>query len=145
MYPNLLRRSMAALIDLVVVIFVITIIVRSSALADLPWLKVVLAIAVPLTYEPVLSAYACTIGQALMRTRVRDAETLRRIPLQKAYLRWVLKYIASVVGAGGASSAAGIPTAVSAFPDDGHRALHDLQSATVVVSAGSIASARCDP
>jgi hypothetical protein len=145
MYPNLLRRSMAALIDLVVVIFFITIIIRSSALADLPWLKVVLAIAVPLTYEPILSAYAFTIGQALLWTRIRDAETLRRIPLQKAYLRWVLKYIVSVVGAGGAPSAAGIPTSVSGFPDGGHRALHDLQSGTVVVSVGSVASARSDP
>jgi uncharacterized RDD family membrane protein YckC len=133
---------MATLIDLVVVIFLITMVVRSSALADLPWLKAVVAIAVPLAYEPMLSAYACTFGQALMWTRIRDAETLERISLRKAYLRWFLKYIVSVIGAGGAPSAAGTPTAVSVFPDGSRRMLHDLQSGTVVVSAGSAANAR---
>lgn len=136
MYPNLFRRSMATLIDLAVVIFVIALIIRGPALADLQWLKVGLAIAVPLLYEPMLSAYACTIGQALMWTRVRDSESLQRIPLRRAYVRFAMKYIATVVGAGGASSAP-IPTAVSAFPDGGRRALHDLQAGTVVVSAGS--------
>lgn len=135
MYPNLFRRSLATLIDLAAVVFVIALIIRSSALAELQWLKIALAIAVPFIYEPVLTAYACTIGQALMWTRVRDAETLQRIPLCKAYMRFAMKYIATVVGAGGASTAPGIPTSVPAFPDGGRRALHDLQAGTVVVSA----------
>lgn len=137
MYPNLFRRSVATLADLAVVIVVIALILRSSALADLQWLRVALAIAVPLLYEPMLSAYACTVGQALMWTRVRDSETLQRIPLRRAYMRFVMKYIASVAGAGGAPSAPGIPTSVSAFPDGGYRAVHDLQAGTVVVSASS--------
>jgi uncharacterized RDD family membrane protein YckC len=137
MYPNLFRRSVATLIDLVIVIVVVALILQSSALADLQWLKIALAIAIPLLYEPVLSAYACTVGQALMWTRVRDTETLQRIPLRRAYVRFAMKYLATVVGAGGASSAPGIPTAVSAFPGGGHRSLHDLQAGTVVVHAGS--------
>jgi uncharacterized RDD family membrane protein YckC len=145
MYPNLLRRGIATVIDLVVVIALIALIVRSTALADLPWLKVVLAIVVPLMYEPVLSACACTLGQALMLTRVRESETLRRITLRKAYLRFVLKYIVSIVGAGGAPSVAGIPTTVSVFPDGGRRAAHDLQSGTVVVGADHIRKGQAEP
>jgi hypothetical protein len=137
MYPNLFRRSIATLIDLAVVVSVILLVLRAPVPADLQWIRVVLAIAVPLLYEPILSAYACTVGQALMWTRVRDAETLQRIPLGKSYMRFVLKYIVSVVGAGGSVSAPGIPTHVSAFPDGGHRASHDLQAGTVVVSAGA--------
>lgn len=142
MHPNLFRRSMATVIDLAVVISVIALLLRSPVLADLLWLKVALAIAFPLLYEPVLSAYACTIGQAVMWTRVRDAETLQRIPLRKAYMRFLMKYLATVIGAGGASTAPGLPTAVPAFPDGGRRALHDLQAGTVVVGAGSPGASR---
>lgn len=137
MYPNLLRRSLATLIDLAVVIFVVTLVLRSAALADLLWLKIAIAIAVPLLYEPALTAYACTIGQAVMWTRVRDAQTLQRISLRKSYMRFFMKYVATIIGAGGAATAPAIPTVVPAFPDGGRRALHDLQAGTVVVSAGS--------
>ena len=137
MNPNLFRRCIATLIDLAVVVSLIVLLMRAPMLTNLQWLRVVLAIAISLLYEPILSAYACTVGQALMWTRVRDAESLRRIPLGRAYLRFALKYIASIVGGGTAPSAAGIPTSVSVFPDGGRRALHDLQARTVVVSAGA--------
>jgi hypothetical protein len=137
MHPNLFRRTVATLIDLAVVVSVIVLVLRAPMPADLQWLKVVLAILIPLLYEPVLSAYACTVGQALMWTRVRDFESLQRIPLSKSYMRFVLKYIVSVVGAGGSVTAPGIPTHVNAFPGGGHRASHDLQAGTVVISAGA--------
>ena len=141
MHPNLIRRCIATLIDLAVVVSAIVLVLRAPLPSDLQWLRVVLAIAVPLLYEPVLSASACTVGQALMCTRIRDTETLQRIPLGKSYMRFVLKYIVSIVGAGGSVSAPGIPTHVSAFPDGGRRASHDLQAGTVVVSAGAVRQA----
>lgn len=44
-----------------------------------------------------------------MGTRVRAAETLGPITLGKAYLRLVLKYIVSILGAASGPSAAGTP------------------------------------
>ena len=131
----ILRRFLATVIDLALIVTVINLISRSSAFGDATWAKVLTCIAFALLYEPVLTAYACTLGQALLSTRVRRVETLGRIGLKAAYIRLLMKYVASILGPLGGVSGP-VPTAVSVFPEGDGRALHDLTAGTVVVDAG---------
>jgi uncharacterized RDD family membrane protein YckC len=135
MYPGMLRRTLATLIDLAVVICCVILIVKYPIFPQLGWANVMAAIAVPLLYEPVLSACLCTVGQALMGTRVRHSETSQRIGLGKAYLRFIMKYVVSILGAASGPSAAGTPISVGVWSDRDGRSLHDLQAGTVVVYA----------
>jgi hypothetical protein len=43
-------------------------------------------LAIFVVYEPFLTCYFCTLGQALMRFRVRDLKTGERIPLWRGYM-----------------------------------------------------------
>ena len=128
---------MATLIDLSLVIFCVRLVVKYPIFSEVQWVNIFVAVQVPLHYEPVLSAHLCTIGQAVMGTRVRDAETLGRMTLGKAYVRLVLKYIMSILGAASGPSAAGTPTPIGVWSGAEGRALHDLEAGTIVVNANS--------
>lgn len=122
-YPNLLRRYLASLIDLVTVFCILYLYSRTSlytpdnntgGLA----LFVVLAL-----YEPLMTVYACTLGQAAMRFRVRRVEDLKSVSLRRAYLRIVFKYLLGIFSF----------LTVPARRD--RRAIHDLAAETIVVEA----------
>jgi uncharacterized RDD family membrane protein YckC len=80
-----------------------------------------------LLYEPLLTWYACTPGQAIMRIRVRSSDTLGRISLDQAIGRVLMKYVCGVLSCFG-TAAAGT-----------HRAVHDVLSGTIVVDVLLIA------
>ena len=137
MYAGVFRRSVATLIDISVVVALIVLICRTPLISDPYWANVLVAIAVALLYEPVFSAYLVTLGQALMGTRVRQVESLKRISMGAAYKRFAAKYIISVIGAAGAPAARGAAS-VSVWPNGDHRAIHDLEAGTVVVNANAV-------
>ena len=137
MYAGILRRSAATLIDVGVVVALVVYILQAPLFPGSPWANTFVAVAVVLLYEPVLSAYLFTVGQALMGTRVRQSDTFLRISLGKAYKRFALKYIASILGAASAPMAQGAAR-VSVWPRGDHNAIHDLQAGTVVVRANAV-------
>ena len=121
-YPSLLRRYVATVIDLLVILFVFFLYAKSplydasaSVSATWPlWLYVV--------YEPVCNRYATTVGQLLMGFRVRTYKEHRRVPLWRGLVRLVTKYLL------GAISFIKMPVHKQ------RRALHDIISGTIVVS-----------
>lgn len=74
MSAGIFRRSLATMIDIAVVIAFIVWLVQHPPLPDKSWVTVLVAIAFALLYEPILSSRLCTVGQAVMGTRVRHAE-----------------------------------------------------------------------
>jgi uncharacterized RDD family membrane protein YckC len=123
-YPNLLRRYLAALIDAVIIILLVVFIGRlllyaggNQSLGVLVFFLVVLA------YEPLLTAFLCTAGQAVMRFRVRDIQTGGRVPLWRVYIRVVVKTFLGLISF----------LTLPARRD--RRAIHDLAARTLVVEA----------
>jgi uncharacterized RDD family membrane protein YckC len=78
-----------------------------------------------LPYEPLLTTFACTLGQAVMRIRVRTVDGLKRISLDQAFARMIVKYLLGIISF----------LTVPARKD--RRAIHDLSSGTIVIEAGS--------
>ena len=142
MYAGIFRRSVATLIDLVLLAAFIAYVVQHPPITGQPWANGLIVVAVVLLYEPVLSSRLCTLGQALMGTRVRRAETLERLAIRASYKRFAFKYIASILGAASASAsnvtmnAGGVR--VSVWPHGDHRAIHDMSVGSVVVNANAI-------
>lgn len=133
-YPGTFRRSLATLIDLIVLVTAVSYLIRYPLFPDLPWSNAALISFIVLAYEPLLSTCLCTLGQALMGTRIRRAEGFTRISPGMAYHRFALKYVASIFGTFGAVSSHGLAR-IGVWPDGDHRAIHDLSAGTVVVSA----------
>ena len=120
-YPALSRRVAATSIDVAVVVGAIYFAVNGPLLGQPLSMQVSAAVAIFALYEPLLTAYACTAGQALMRTRVRDHPTLERIALRQSYLRFLVKYTVSIMAA------------APNLPRDDLRANHDRLAGTVVI------------
>lgn len=129
MYPGLFRRVAATLIDIAVVIGIGAFVVLQPLLPAADGINWVIAGAVALGYEPLFSTYFCTLGQALMRTRVRRIGSLDRMSIGQSYMRFLNKYIASVFAG---PSARGT---VEVHPREDLRAIHDEAADTVVVNA----------
>src|SRR5690606_35482577 len=142
MYAGIFRRSLGTLIDTVVLVAFLTYVVPRPLITGIPWAGVVVVLTVVLLYEPIFSSRLCTDGQFLMGTRVRAAETFEKLSIGAAYKRFVLKYVASILGAAFArranapAGAGGVRVAVWPYGD--HRALHDLQVGSVVVKAAAL-------
>jgi uncharacterized RDD family membrane protein YckC len=78
-------------------------------------------------YEPILTVYWCTLGQAAMRMRVRDEKTLERISISQAYTRVLVKYFLGWIS-------------FLTLPFQKRRqAVHDLFTNTLVVEARDLA------
>jgi uncharacterized RDD family membrane protein YckC len=74
-------------------------------------------------HEPLLTTYACRLGQAVMRIRVRTAGNLTRIGLDQAFGRLIVKYLLGIISL----------LTVPARRD--RRAIRDLSSGTIVIEA----------
>lgn len=96
-YPVLVRRYIGALIDFVFLIALIGLIVRMPFYASSHPLYDLGLLAIFVVYEPLLTCYVCTLGQALMRFRVRDLKTGGRIPLWRSYVRLVIKWALGIL------------------------------------------------
>jgi len=131
MYPSLFRRIAATAIDIAVVVGVFSLAVQNPLLPEAGAANLWAAAGFAVLYEPVLTVYACTLGQALMRTRVRHVDSRGRITLGKSYVRFRAKYVASILA--GATSGG----FVRISPRKDLRALHDRAADTVVVDANA--------
>ena len=124
-YPNVLRRYLSTMLDMFVLWCIFYAIAQTPALTERGALAYwVLGISL-LLYEPLLTTYACTLGQAVTRIRVRTPDGLRRIGLDQAFGRMIVKYLLGIISF----------LTVPARKD--RRAIHDLSSGTIVIEAGS--------
>jgi uncharacterized RDD family membrane protein YckC len=122
-YPNLLRRYVATLLDMLLLWFSIYGITRVPALVNSDSGVPIAAVAVILAYEPIFTSRLCTLGQALMGIRVRTPETLDRIPIYMAYFRLFVKYVL------GGISLLTIPARKD------RRAIHDIAADSIMIDA----------
>ncbi len=122
-FPNLFRRYVASLIDVVVVIALVGIIgnLPITETQNIPPIVIILVVLV--AYEPILSAFSCTIGQFVMRIRVRRSQDRLRIGLGRAVTRTFAKYML------GAASFLTMPKQRE------KRAMHDLLAGTLMLDA----------
>ena len=95
-YPNLLRRYLASIIDMLTVSLFIYLYVKSPLYSP-GGVGVLVALILLLSFEPLMTVFLCTPGQALMRFRVRHAESFTRISLGSAYLRVLTKYALGMI------------------------------------------------
>lgn len=124
-YPSVVRRYIASVVDMVVVIFLIFTVVQVSGnlgtVGNLCLFAGVLSL-----YEPLATVHYATFGQLLMRFRVRRASDLCRLDLSTAWTRAFFKYPL------GSISFLSIPMHKE------KRALHDLIAGTLVVEASDV-------
>ena len=125
-YPSVLRRYLAALLDLAVIWICVLGLTRISAVANSSWGMPAAAATVIVLYEPLFTSFLCTLGQALMRFRVVDHEKRNRVPLVRVYTRVIVKYVLGFISA----------LTIPARSD--RRAIHDLTVDSIVVDVRSL-------
>src|SRR5262245_13699592 len=118
-YPNVLRRYLATLVDLFALWCIFYAVSQTPALTRRGALAYSILGLSLLLYEPLLTTYACTLGQALMRIRVRTVDGLTCIGLDQAFARMIVKYLLGIISF----------LTVPARKD--RRAIHDLSSGTI--------------
>jgi len=124
-YPNLLRRYLGAAIDGVAVILIVVLIGQLELFRGNKDIGVFVFILVLANYEPILTTFLCTAGQAAMRFRVRDVATGARAPIWRLYIRVVVKAFLGIISF----------LTLPARQD--RRAIHDLAARTLVVEASN--------
>jgi uncharacterized RDD family membrane protein YckC len=124
-YPTLTRRYIATAIDAVFMLAVIILIAYLFENAGETGVKVRVALIMILflVYEPLCTSRFCTLGQKIMRVRVRRYPSLERISLFMAYTRIVVKAFLGMV------SFFTLPFSQK------RRAIHDMAASSIVVFA----------
>ena len=126
MYPSLLRRYLATVIDLIVVLFILYLFAHSPLYHGDNGEAVIWPLFLFVVYEPLCNRYGTTVGQLLMHFRVRTIKGHQRVPLWRGIIRVLTKYLLGII------SFIRMPVQKQ------RRALHDLISGTVALEARSL-------
>ncbi|MEJ2792870.1 RDD family protein [Iodobacter sp. LRB] len=124
-YPSIFRRYTASLIDFLVVLLILWAISNSPLEPLFHESAFGLFIVLLLCYEPIATVLACSLGQYLMRFRVRNHSDLSRISGPQAYGRFFIKCSLGIVSL----------LLIPARKD--RRAIHDVVAKTIVIEAKS--------
>jgi uncharacterized RDD family membrane protein YckC len=122
-YPSLVKRYKALLVDglLLLTVMIITMVVLGNH-ENRPYIMISMWILFSFVYEPVLTAYSTTIGQRVMKIRVRDYNNPSQpIKLGNAYIRLLVKNLFGWI------------SFVTIHFNPEHRAMHDLACSSVVI------------
>lgn len=126
-YPSIARRYLATFIDGMFVIFVM--IVAASVFQEKNELSTILRVGIVLVmffvYEPLCTSKFCTVGQSVMKIRVRKHDSYERISIPSAYIRFITKLFLGII------SFFSIP-----FTEE-KRGIHDFAVNSVVICADS--------
>jgi hypothetical protein len=118
------KRYKALLIDGLLILFMLVVIMFLAQDSDIRTpVMVSSALLLLLLYEPFLTSYSRTIGQRLMRIKVRSHKNPeKRITLLNAYIRWFVKGLLGWI------------SFVTINFNTEHRAIHDLVSDSVMIN-----------
>jgi uncharacterized RDD family membrane protein YckC len=122
-YPPLVTRYKAVLIDLILLfaILVTTMVVLGDSEYRSP-VMITLGLLAGFVYDPVLTAYSATIGQRLMKIRVRRfSNPTKKVGIVSAYVRAIVKW------------PLGWLSFITINFNSEHRAIHDFAGGSVVV------------
>ncbi|MEQ9288106.1 MAG: RDD family protein [Cyclobacteriaceae bacterium] len=123
-FPYLLDRYKAMLIDSLLILIFITICVQVNTYLELSstWVLIVYLI-LGFSYEPLLITYSSTIGQRIMKIRIRNIDNPKeRLNLGQAYIRFFAKALL------------GWLSFITINFNKEKRAIHDLAASSVVVN-----------
>jgi uncharacterized RDD family membrane protein YckC len=119
-YPSLFRRFLAAQVDILVVLFLLYLYGRSplyDGRAETIWPMWLF-----LLYEPFFTRYGCTLGQLLMRFRVRTFLAQKKVAILRGVVRVCIKYLLGLLS-------------FFLMPrQPQRRAIHDLIAGTIVLA-----------
>jgi len=124
-YPSLLRRVLATQIDVFVILFLLYLFAHSpfyNGEVETYW-----PLWLFILYEPVCTRYLCTLGQFLLRFRVRTFSDHSKVPLWRGLVRVLVKYLL------------GILSFLLMPRQPQRRAFHDLIAGTIVLEAVDVA------
>ena len=98
-YPSITRRYFSTFID---GLFAIGIFVLSSYILDTEntaatKIRIGIILFMFFVYEPIFTAYFCTLGQKITGIRIRKFSTGNRISLIRAYLRIIVKIFLGII------------------------------------------------
>jgi uncharacterized RDD family membrane protein YckC len=122
-YPNLLRRYVASLIDGALVFGAFLFYMRDPLHYAQSGDPIYWPLLLLLLYEPLLTRYACTLGQLAMGIRVRSEPGGQAVPVWRLYFRLSVKFLLGIL---------------SFIFMPGHakkRAIQDIAAGTIVVDA----------
>lgn len=123
-YPSLAKRFQSNLVDVVTIIILMVVLSEVfSSFADLPdWVRIGSFIFLWGGYEPIFTAFACTLGQKVVGIRVRKfgAEE-KKINIVQSYLRFTVKFFLGII------------SFFTIGSNTQRRAIHDMISGTVVI------------
>jgi uncharacterized RDD family membrane protein YckC len=122
-FPNLFRRYVASLIDLIAVVAFVGFIGKLPLAMPENFSGITVFMIVIVLYEPIFTVFACTIGQLVMRIRVRRCDGQERLGFLRAVFRTLVKYSLGVI------SFLSMPAQIE------RRAMHDLAAGTLVLDA----------
>jgi uncharacterized RDD family membrane protein YckC len=122
-YPSLLRRIIALNIDIFILLALFFAFSRSPLYDPANKKPIYWPLLLLLLYEPIFTAYLCTLGQWAVGARVRTVNTYKHVPLWRAFIRLLVK------------DSLGIISFVLMPRQKQRRALHDLASGTIVIEA----------
>ncbi len=124
-YPTLTRRYIATAIDVAFVLAAMILISYLFENAGETGVKVRVGLILLLffVYEPLCTSRFCTLGQKIMRVRVRRYPSLERISLLMAYTRIIVKAVLGIL------SFFTLPFSQK------RRAIHDMAARSIVVFA----------
>lgn len=122
-YPPLKKRYQALLADTVLIMTIL--IVAMTIMGDSEYrssVMITLGAILLLGYEPILTVYSGTIGQKMMKLKVRQYnQPDKKIDLFNAYMRWLTKWLLGWI------------SFVSINFNKEHRAIHDFVSNSVMI------------
>ena len=124
-YPSVFRRYLSTLLDVLLLWCWVFAVTRIPAVTESNWTVLAAIAPVILTYEPVLTAFRCTVGQWVFRIRVRTFDGGQRISVSEAYARLLVKYLLGII------SMLTIPARAD------RRAIHDFATDTIVIEAAN--------
>src|SRR4030095_13633888 len=123
-YPTIAKRVQSIFVDL---LFIVILMFAAAKIIDLfgdapDWVRIVLFLGLWGVYEPFCTAYACTIGNYLLKIRVRKiSHPSERINLFQAYMRYIFK------------SSLGWLSFLTVHTNEERRAIHDLVAGSVMI------------
>jgi uncharacterized RDD family membrane protein YckC len=132
-YPSLSKRVQSIFIDLLLMIGLMAV---SGWIMDKinpeqkegdEWVRAVLFIGIWGVYEPLAMTFGCTLGNYLIKIRVRKHnDPGRKINLIQAYMRFIVKFFL------------GWLSFITISFNDEKRAIHDFASGTIMLDKSSL-------
>ena len=132
LYPTLSKRVQSIFIDL---LFMILMMLVSGWILDKlnpqqeegdEWIRAALFVGIWGIYEPVAMTLGCTLGNFLIKIRVRKQNnTGKKINILQAYVRFIVKFFLGWI------------SFITISFNEERRAIHDFASGTIVLSKES--------